>query len=466
MNKLFTLFIVGVLMALHTSAQTNLKITSIGHAESDTLPGAGKISSAKFSTAKTTTTPPRTYSHFDYNAKISSFDTTGGADFHFVRLWADSTIRQTLGSSTGTVSYSSVAQVIYPMDSIFNRIGDPTTRGLMQVTNSDSYGIDSVKISGLYLTGSTKSAAVVDTLIISLTCQPSNIAYYYAKSVWAGYGVDLSPYLSAADHDTLLAIAPLSADSINRAALAYTGSPARVFWKVPLTASMRSPIATASIVTWAFAPPGGTYPVPAGYIPAVSYTFKSGDTWVPNVDHIDSFHRFMPLFAGTVNIMPYWGKFNATMRDRSSSSLMYATHPGNGYEPTVMVEAKNSIAFEDEYLAASFVIYCPTCSRWPVVTSIDDDLINGSTPLSNVSISPNPSNEYVNLSFTAQEKAEVTVSITDIYGKTVATQNMNVQNTGQTNKVTFNTTNLPSGTYLCTIRANGQTTTNRLTIVH
>jgi hypothetical protein len=105
-----------------------------------------------------------------------------------------------------------------------------TTQRIQVILETSAYSIDSVKIDGLYLTGSLKSSSIVDTLVISLTSQPSNISYYYARTVWLGYGVNLASYLATADNDTMRAIAPLSADSINRAALAYTGTSARAFY--------------------------------------------------------------------------------------------------------------------------------------------------------------------------------------------------------------------------------------------
>jgi hypothetical protein len=459
MKKLLLLSAFSAVAAFNASAQSEIKTspkgrTTLGNDQTSVTTTTGTLT-----TAKTTATAPREYSHFDYNATISSFDTTGGADFSVVRIWADSTITQSFSSGAGAVNYSSVAQVIYPMDSIFNDPSNPNNLGLMKVTSANTYNIDSVKVSGLYITGSTKSSSVVDTLVISLTSQPSNISFYYARLVWLGYGVDFSPYLTTADNDTLRAIAPLSVDSINRAALAYGTTPARAFWKVPLTAAMRSPSATAPIVTWAFAPPSGSYAIPAGSIPAVTFTFKSGDTWVANVDNIDSFHRFLPLFGGTANIMPYKGKFHAAINDRSSSSLLFSTSPGFGYSPSVEIEAENSIAFDFEYLAASFVVSCPTCG---LVTLGIKELTN----VSDVKVFPNPSNEKVNISFTAKERASFTVSITNTLGQVVANQDMGMQNAGQTANVSINTSNLPTGIYMYTIESNGQRMTDRLSIAH
>ncbi len=459
MKKLFLLSAFSAVAAFNASAQSEIKVSTKGRADFNAYKAA-EATTGTLSTAKTTVTPPREYSHFDYNATISSFDTTAGADFHAARIWADSTIKQTFSTGQGTINFSSVAQVVYPMDSIFNDPSNPNNVGLMRITNSSAYSIDSVRVSGIYLTGSTKSASIVDTLVISLTSQPSNIAYYYARLVWLGYGVDLSPYLATADNDTLRAIAPLSVDSINRAALASGTTPARAFWKVPLTSSMRSPSATAPIVTWTFAPPSGSYAVPAGNIPAVTFTFKSGDTWVANVDNIDSFHRFLPLFGGTANVMPYKGKFHASISDRSGSSLMFATHPGYGYSTSVSIEAQNSIAFFYEYLAASFIVSCPTCG---VVTKLG---IKELTNVSDVKVFPNPSNEKVNISFTAKERASFTVAVTNTLGQVVATQDMGMQNAGQTANVSINTSNLPTGIYMYTIESNGQRMTDRLSIVH
>lgn len=430
-----------------TSAQSGTKASYRGYNATGSCQKDPVATHSEFSTAKTTSTPPREYNHFDFNAGMSTFDTTGGTDFHMAIIWIDSTITQSYVSGPGAVEYSSVAQVIYPFDSIFNNTDNPANVGLMRLTKSDSYKIDSVKIRGIYLTGSTKSTSIVDTLIISLTSQPGDSVFSFS----AGIG------------STIRTAIPLSVDSINKAALAFTGTPARAFWKVPLTASMRSPAATAPIVTWAFAPPGSSYAVPAGNVPVVTYAFKSGDTWIANVDNVDSFHRFMPLFGGTANVMPYSG-YSSPVTDRSMSSLLHSKIPGyygkTRYSSSVELETESDISFAFEYLAASFVVSCPSCH---IVTRLG---IEELTNVSAIKVFPNPSSEKVNISFIAKEIAPFTISITNTLGQVVATQDLSIQNAWQTVHAAISTANLPTGIYIYTIESNGERTSNRLSIVH
>lgn len=405
-------------------------------------------------TLKTTATGTREYNHHAYNLQVSSFEADS---IWYCRIWFDSTVKQTFGTGLGNVNYSSVAQVLYPMDSIFNDVANPAFNGKMRITSTNAYIVDSVKLTGLYVTGKTRPTSIVDTLIISLTSQPTNVAYRYAKTFLAGFGIDVTPYLTTADNDTFNVIMPLSIDSINRAAFAYTGTPTRRIWKELLTSSMRSDISAVPETEFTFAVNGGAFNVPAGQAVCATYTFKSGDTWTKNVSHIDTFHRFFAKFGGSRKIMPYKNKWNNPIRDRSHSSLMFS-NDSNFYYASAFIEAMNSVSFFYEYLDAGFVVSCPTCG---LVTGINETSI-----ITNASAFPIPANNELNIPFTVKEKSNVTISVSNLLGQVVATQNMSNVNAGQSNTAVFNTANLVNGVYIYTIEANGQRASSRFSVAH
>jgi hypothetical protein len=129
MKKLLLLSAFGAVAALNASAQSEIKMTPVGRADFSVYQNAETTAAAK-STAKGTATAPREYSHFDYNILVGSFDTSAtGAGLHACRIWADSTIKQTFSTGQGTINFSSVAQVIYPFDSIFNDPKNPSNLG-------------------------------------------------------------------------------------------------------------------------------------------------------------------------------------------------------------------------------------------------------------------------------------------------------------------------------------------------
>jgi hypothetical protein len=60
---------------------------------------------------------------------------------------------------------------------------------------------------------------------------------------------------------------------------------------------------------------------------------------------------------------------------------------------------------------------------------------------------------------------DVIVSLTNMIGQVVATQNMSAS-AGQETTATFNTSSLASGVYLYTVEANGQRVSNRFSVAH
>jgi hypothetical protein len=251
----------------------------------------------------------------------------------------------------------------------------------------------------------------------------------------------------------------LTADAATSTLLSEAGEPARVIKKVLLTDAMRSPSATAPIITIAVAPDAGPYAIDPGNVPIVSFTFKSGDTWVPNVSNIDSFHRFLPIFVGSANVMPYKGRWNKA-GDHSASSILFSTFPSS-YNNPVIIEAQNTVAFDYEYLAAQLVMSCSACGLVGTGGSIKENTLFG-----DVKAFPNPANTQLNVPVSVSESANVTVSISNMLGQVIATQNMGAMNIGQKETAVFNTTSLSAGVYLYTIEANGQRVSNRFSVSH
>ncbi|MGC4057837.1 MAG: T9SS type A sorting domain-containing protein [Chitinophagaceae bacterium] len=455
MKKLLLMGALAAVSAVGAQAQSSVKTGLKPHVNAGLInetpavaPASGK------STAKTTAGGSREYSHFDYNLSVSSFE----ADSIWAcRIWFDSTVKQTYGTGLGNVNYNSVAQVLYPMDGIFNDETNPNYKGLIRIRSTNAYTVDSVRISGLYVTGLTRPTSVVDTLIVSVAYQPAYSHYRYSKTVFAGFTppIDLGPYIVAADNDTMHIAQPIGVDSANRSVLSYPAAgTTRVTWKEPLTAAKRSPIATADIQTFTFAVPGGLS-VPAGNGIVMSFTFKSGDTWAPNTSHIDTFSRFMAIFGGSRKVMPYAGKWNGALTDRSHSALMFSSDT-SFYYGSALIEAINNVSFFYEYLAASAVVTCPTCTL----------SVNEKSIVAETKAFPVPANNSLTVPFSVSEKANVSVNISNMLGQVVATQDAGTFNAGQKGNVIFNTSALANGVYIYTVEANGQKVSERFSVVH
>ena len=78
---------------------------------------------------------------------------------------------------------------------------------------------------------------------------------------------------------------------------------------------------------------------------------------------------------------------------------------------------------------------------------------------------PNPSNNATSIAYTLPENSSVTLTVTDITGAVVYTEDLGNQNAGL-NRVNLNTESFASGMYFYTINANGNTATDKLSVQH
>jgi hypothetical protein len=99
-------------------------------------------------------------------------------------------------------------------------------------------------------------------------------------------------------------------------------------------------------------------------------------------------------------------------------------------------------------------------SRLNVINSVDDD---GDALASAISVSPNPANENVTVRFDGINASNITLSIVSSLGQTMMTS---TSPAGQiAHGVTIATQDLPTGTYLVVVEADGQRASRTLSIV-
>jgi hypothetical protein len=80
--------------------------------------------------------------------------------------------------------------------------------------------------------------------------------------------------------------------------------------------------------------------------------------------------------------------------------------------------------------------------------------------LDNIAVYPNPANNSLNITFSAAQNSVATVSLLNMVGQVVATQNVT------NGKALFNTSEVPSGMYIYAIEANGTRSTGHVAITH
>ena len=83
-----------------------------------------------------------------------------------------------------------------------------------------------------------------------------------------------------------------------------------------------------------------------------------------------------------------------------------------------------------------------------------------STEISGVSIYPNPSSSSVNLEMNIANPSEVSIQVTDLSGKVVATQNLGFLPLGK-NQTTIQSASFNNGLYYVTISSNGTSVTKK-----
>jgi len=399
------------------------------------------------------------YDHYGMISAVNNDIFSTNANSFVWGMWFDTTVTQ-FYSGSGSLpqgyhkqNWSAMSQFVDPVTSkLFNDISFATD---IQIKSFNTYQIDSINIQAAYVRMKTRPSSVVDTLYVSIT--PQGGSHYYMAKSDPTYGSKVATYTTA---DTARFCAPIEEDSVNNAAFpasTITGA-TRAFWKIPLTASMGdTPLASGSFTTRSFTFPvmNGTTPtplnLPAGARFAITISFKSGDTWAANQDSLNSRHRFMPV-TGHVNngAMAY---IRESYNDLSMSGMMFSGSPR--FIPSTLIEIWNQPSMNYEYHNLSAHVVCSTCD----LVGVNDVITN----IARTAAYPNPASNQINVSFDLFERADVTVSLTNMMGQAVAAQSF--KNTDKAN-VVFNTANLPAGVYTYTVDADGNRKTGRVVVAH
>jgi hypothetical protein len=267
----------------------------------------------------------------------------------------------------------------------------------------------------------------------------------------SSYGSDTVRFLGVA-HDSL------------HNTVGQVGGPAPYIVKFPLTA-------TDSASNFAKAFPV-TLNVPAANFAAATVSFKSGD----------------PAFTAfdTVQYSDGSAKYhNFAMEDvavGNSTAVAYAPyHPKDWTSGYWKREGYLDAGWGGDYIpnwawTASTSGGAPTASDlqypyiWYHVTCTNCDTIKNtaaviSVPknLASVNAYPNPSSKEAVVSFTLVNRADVTVSVSDMTGKVIAVQTIKNVEAGDAR---INTATLPNGMYLYTVEASGERFNGKISVAH
>jgi hypothetical protein len=197
--------------------------------------------------------------------------------------------------------------------------------------------------------------------------------------------------------------------------------------------------------------------VAPGEIVVAWVSFKSGVNYP--LGTIETSANTIRMYTADVS-----GVGNAPKQTVGSYEAGLLAVDNNKYEPIdsaiIGYQGHNLVVPSVAYLADGFThrfafhVDCPTC---PVlnVADINTDIV--------VSAYPNPAADEVRVPFTLKTAADVNVTLSNVMGQVVKSQNM-----GSTAKAeaVFSTSNLPNGVYIYTVEANGQRQTGRVVVSH
>jgi hypothetical protein len=358
-------------------------------------------------------------------------------------MWQDSTLKGNFGGTSDNIWIKSVGQVLDPTAAVHNDL--TAHAGLIQIGKNSVFNIDSVAITCAYVRNPAK-ASIVDTLIVTISkgnSAPSDLLFWPEDqaAVVGPYSVDTIFVANPAFDYTTNTLKK------NVGSVAYTV-------KIPLTVAVANDT-TANGWNQFLIPVTGLQNLPGGSIPTMTMNFKSGDTWVPNVD--SAFNNGLGLnymlFASSRENPP--AGFRAyTKRDYNMSSVMKNDTTGWGFVGYIPSFYYNSPGYEHHWF--DWKLSCASCA--PVA-------VNDVTIFNEVNVFPNPASTELAINLTLKENAKnVSFDITNTLGQVVKSIKLGNVNANQTTGEIIKISDLSAGMYIYTLHANGQKVSNKLLV--
>jgi len=384
----------------------------------------------------------RWYNQAEATSAVAGVNLFDAAHVHLNYLWQDSTMLANFGGTQDHIWVKSISQVLDPKSSIFNN--SATFPGEMEINKSSGvFSVDSVGITCIYTRVPAK-ASIVDTLIVTISkgnSTPSDLLFWPETQavVVSDYSVD-TIFIADPNYDFSSFTMKKTAGSI-----AYTK-------KYLLNAASANDTTSTGWNYFSF-PVTGLTGLTAASLPVMTVTFKSGDTWIANVDSIGSNYNFFDFVSSRENAPAGFRSY--TKKDYNMSSLIENDTTGWGifYIPSFYF---NSPSYEFHWF--DWKLSCATC----LPTSIENVSTNSGI---NVSVTPNPASKNAKLSINLTESAKnVSITFTNAIGQEVKTLNLGSMNANVNHTSTLNVSDLATGLYIYTVNADGQKISNKLMI--
>ena len=371
---------------------------------------------------------------FSYVDNYESFYGTSQAENNFNMLFPDSTVLVNYGSSGyGAPWIHGLAQV-FDMNSEI--IKSTASTDLMYFNPDKSFDIDSLAFYGFY--SRVMGSSVVDTLIIRFHVGGSNdnlnSRYYFQGSgINTNLGAD-TVFFVAYDWDFNSKMAPGAIETI----------------KIPMNDAFFADSTTGGLHFVDLAA-NVTIPASSGGLFGVTWDFKPGYSWTPNIDtlgvNINSW-RFMSWELNGADTYPFYDKKDNNMSHQMATDVRYNT--GTSWDGLYIP----AIA----YMGSSAGYAYEAHSAYYKVTQ-DVNVGIGEDNKLESAVFPNPSNGEFNVRLA--ESGEYTFRLLNIIGQEVYS---GVQSVEANQIVPFNFSSLEKGVYLLSIEGNGKSAVQKVTL--
>jgi Secretion system C-terminal sorting domain len=399
-------------------------------------PGAGQ--------SKATRANSRWYDPLTSTLQYRNGDTTGlDNNTNSTFLWRDTTMLVRYSTSTGStylggIYLKSMAQIFDPTAARFN--SPVFNAGELQVKKADGFTVDSVAFAGFYRRLPSKNN-IIDSLIITVGYGTGN----------GGTSAVSNQYILAGTNGAST-LACYATDSMNIGVLYYN------FAKMGLDGSnvIRKAIPLSA------ADSGGKYfqtainlVVPAGNKVAMSVDFKTGDTWIPNVDTIGNYNFFRAYY--TEEVANELQSYNKNDWNSTASLEGDTTGWGDQYVPNYFyIGSACAKTFDREQYWSLYKI----TSGSTTFVSIDDIKTQVA-----VNVTPNPASNVVNFDMSfANSFKTASIQLSNIMGQVVKTVSLGALTANTSKEYKMNVADLTSGLYIYTITADGKSQSGKLSI--
>lgn len=463
MRKLFLLMTAGLFAvnagAQHKTLSSHVELGAMNtpvvktNSTDFTMGVSPYVSNVPATSSKNTVGGSRWYNHAETMGEYREYVTGIPVDIYdtslstFYPMWQDSTVLY--DNSTRGIQFLTFGQVFHPQSPLFNDENNaPSNHAEIMVDNSQSYTIDSVKVTGWY---NRSNNGYVDTLIFSFVYENNVQDFSYWSMQTNNHNVDSFVGL-------LWSLDDYGVEPITQVPYGIGGSfLSGLRIKVPLNDATYadSVLVNNSIYLHQIAVAPGLALAP-GKKAAVTVTFKSGTSYIAG-DPISNYNYFLTALHETIenqhenHVTGDLNMLQVVPKDTSGWTLnatlgLYV--PGVAWTPGFR-----------ELINFSWKVNCASCNY--VGTSVNETGI-----IRIADAYPNPVSSELSVPVTLSESAPVTITLVNTLGQTVREVNLGKIAANQPVVGKISTANLAEGVYFYTVNAGGNRITKRVIVSH